>query len=101
MPAHAKDFRTGAFLRANRLEPIRAVNEDRRDIAQCFDVVDNRRTAVQARDCRERRTAARLSQLTFDAVEQGSFFAANVRTCAQMHEDVAFPALAADVLAKP
>ena len=69
-------------------EPVRAVQDDGRDVGQGLDVVDDRRRTEKPDDGRERGLEPRMSPLAFQGLEQGRLFAADVGPRAAVDEDV-------------
>ncbi len=72
-----KYFGAFALLCPNRAEPIGALANNRRNVRKGLDVVDQRRTSVQALLGGERRTRTRSAALAFDRRHQSGFLAAN------------------------
>ena len=65
MSADAKELAAGAALGADRLEPVRAPVDDRRDVGQGLDVVHQGGLAPQAGFCRVGGLDAGLAALAF------------------------------------
>ena len=72
------DLRAGRLLGAERLEPVGALLDDQRDVAERLDVVDQRRALVEALVRGERRLEARVAALALERVEQRRLLAADV-----------------------
>src|SRR5262249_27492832 len=70
------------------------------DRAQCFHVVDDRRTAVQADDSGEGRLDARVAALAFERFHQRGFLAALVSARTGMNQQIEVEAGAEDVFAE-
>src|SRR5207249_11724526 len=85
---------------AERLEPVVAALHDLRDAGEGLDVVDDRRLAEGAFDGGERRLDPRPGPLSFQALDQPGFFAADVRPGAAVHHHVEIEAAAENVLAE-
>ena len=98
-PLTQNSFGPPFFSGPERREPFRAVQEDRRQVAERFDVVDRGRAVVEAGDGRERRLDARLRALAFERLDQRRLFARFVGAGAAVNDDVAVEAGAHDVLA--
>ena len=81
-------------------EPLRAVEDDERHVAQRLDVVDGGRTLIETRDRRERRLDARLRSFPFERFDQRCLLPGFVRTGTPVHVDVAVETAAEDVLAR-
>ena len=71
-PGQGEHLGALALLGADRGEPLAAVADDRRNVGEGLDVVDQRRAAPQARLGRERRTRARAAALAFDRGDQSA-----------------------------
>ena len=94
------DFGAGAALRADRLEPVRAVLDDGRHAGQGFDVVHDRRAAEQAVHRGKRRLDARIGALALQGFDQAGLLAADVGARAAVHVHVEVEAAAEDVRAQ-
>src|SRR5262245_27783062 len=70
VPADAKQLRTAVLLGTELGEPFGAVHDDRRQVAEGFDVVDRRRAVVQSLYRRERRLDPRLGALAFERLDE-------------------------------
>src|SRR6185503_10253926 len=81
-------------------EPLRAVQDDERHVAERLDVVDRRRTVVEALHGGKRRLEARLGALAFERLDERGLFAGFVGARTTVHVDVAVEAAAEDVLAE-
>ncbi len=97
VPGNAEDLGAVVVLRTERGEPSGAPPEDRRRVCDGLDVVHRGRTAPDADARRKRRLRARLALLAFEALDQRTFLAADVRAHAAMDEHVHRPARAAGV----
>ena len=75
----AEQARAAVLWRAEIGEPLPAVQNDRRDRAECLDVVEDGRGLPCAGNGRKRRPDSRNSALAFERFEQRRFFAALVR----------------------
>ena len=100
VPADAVELRAAVLLRPKLGEPLRAVHDDRRHVAQRLDVVDRGRLPVDSDHCRKRRFVARLRALALERLEQRRLLARFVGAGAAVHVDVAVEAGAEDVLAE-
>ncbi len=110
-----EDLGALALLGADAGEPVAAVADDRGDVGEGLDVVDERRTAPQTRDGRVRRARAAAAAAALDRRDQRGLLAADERAGAEPHLDleartrcrampspeVAGPAGLADRLAQP
>ena len=88
MPTQANDLRTGALIRAYRQVPISAIDDGRRHVGQCLDVINHRWLGVKAFLSRERRPDSGLAQFTFQRFQQGRLFTTNVRSGAEMGVEI-------------
>ncbi len=88
-----------AALRTDRREPVGAAFENRHEIGERLDVVDDRRHAVEPLDRRKRRLQPRLAALALERVEQRRLLAADIRAGAAMNGDLEIVTAAEDVLA--
>src|SRR5437868_13381288 len=68
-----------------------------RHVGNRFYVVDHRGLAVESLDSGERRPEAWKPSVPFERIEKRALLAANVRSCAPMHDDVDVEAGAEDV----
>ena len=64
------ELRAGRLLGADRLEPVGALLDDQRHVAERLDVVDQRRPLVEALVGGERRLQPRVAALALERVEQ-------------------------------
>jgi len=97
MAAHAKELGPRVLLAADRREPLGSPLDDDGDAGQGFDVVDDRRAAVEPHHCREGRLDAGIAALALDALEQGRLLAADVGARAAVDDDFHVEALAQDI----
>ena len=88
------------LLGAELLEPLGAVADDRRQVGDRLDVVDDRGSAVEAGDRGERRLETRLAAAALERVEQRRLLAADVGARTRVDHDVEVEARAEDVLAE-
>ena len=95
-----EDLGALALLRADAREPVAAVANDRRDVGEGLDVVDQRGLAPQPFLRRIRRPRTRRAALAFDRGDQRRLFAADEGARAQADIDVEAEARAADVVAQ-
>ena len=77
LPGQGEDLGAFALLGADAGEPIAAVADDRRNVGEGFDVIDEGRLAKQPRFSRIRRAGTRRAALAFDRGDQRGFFAAH------------------------
>ena len=98
--AQTEDAHAGALLCAETAIPVDAVTHHVRDVGDGLHIVDDGGPAVQALDGRERRLHARVAAIAFQAGQQRGLFAALIRACAAMDDDVEFLACAEDVVAQ-
>ena len=98
--ADAEQLRAAVLLRTERGEPLRAVQDDERHVAERLDVVHRGRALIEAGDGRERRLDARLRALAFERFDERRLLARLVGAGAAVHVDVAVEAAAEDVLAE-
>ena len=89
--ADAEQLRAAVLLGAERREPLRAIGQDRRQVAERLDVVDRGRAVVEPGHGRERRLDARLRALAFERFDQRRLFAGFVGAGAAVDDDVAVP----------
>jgi hypothetical protein len=80
LPADVEQFRPGVVLTAEGREPLSAAPHDRGSSRDRLDVVHGRGAAEEADVRGERRLQPRFALLSLDALDQGCFFAANVRS---------------------
>src|SRR5206468_13051159 len=85
---------------ADRGEPGGAALRDERDVRQCFDVIDDGRTAVQAHDRRERRLDAGIAALPLEGLQTRRLLAADVRPGPPIYNDIEVEAAPEDVAAQ-
>ena len=76
--ARAVQLRAAFVGEARLLEPLDALADDVRHVADRFDVVDHRRLAPEAGDRGKRRLRARVAALAFERVQERGLFAADV-----------------------
>ena len=93
------DLRAGGLLGAERLEPVGALLDDQRDVAERLDVVDQRRPLVEALVRGERGLQARVAALALERVEQRRLLAADVGALAAVHPQLEREVRAEDALA--
>ncbi len=89
LPERAKTFVPLLVLVPRALNHSGAAVDERRQVGQRLDVVDDRRLAEQAADGRERRARTRHAAAALDAVDQRGLFAADERPGAHLDDDVA------------
>ena len=89
-----------ALFRADGGEPVRAVQDDRRDAGQGLDVVDDGGLAEQALAGRKGRLGLGLAALALDRGHQGGFLAADESAGAHADLDVEVEAGPEDILAQ-
>ena len=94
------DLGAGALGRAERPVPVRAPADDRRDVRQRLDVVDERGLAPQAVRRGIRRPRARFAALALDRFDQRGLFAADVRARAGVDVQIEVEVRAKDILAQ-
>ena len=87
-PGEAHQLGAGIFTGGNVLIPLNAVSQNRRHVAQGFNVVNAGRFAPYAGAGRERRLRARVRAAAFERVNQRGFFAANIAPCPGMDEQL-------------
>src|SRR5690348_3306944 len=85
MAAHAIELWARRAFGTHRFEPLWTALEDRRNAAECFDIVDDRRLRKSASDGRERRLVAWPAALAFERFEQSGFFSADIRPRPAVH----------------
>ena len=68
------------FCSTNLGIPLPSIVDDDRNIWNCLDIIDSRRTPPQTYLCRERRFNSRITALSFDGVHKRWFFTADVCT---------------------
>src|SRR5690606_15440786 len=100
MAADTKYFGAGACSNANLLVGVCAIVDDPRHIRQRLDIIDDGRLTIEATTFigGERRADTGLAELAFEAIEQRSFFAANVRASAEVRVDFHREGVAVGVL---
>ena len=94
------DLGAGRLAHAQALEPLGAVLDDQRRVAQRLDVVDQRRPLVEALVGGERRLQARVAALALERVEQRGLLAADVGALAAVDHEVEGVLGAEDALAE-
>jgi hypothetical protein len=77
------------------------VRNDPGHVAQRFDVVDHRRSLVEAPHREARRAVARVALLALEGTDEAGCLACDVRAGTAVHDDVAAKTGAADSLAEP
>ena len=88
-----KQLRAGVVRKTESREPARAAAQNITGHRDAFDVIDRRRSAVEADVRRKRRLQTRLALLAFKAFEHRGFFAADVGTGTVMHDEIKIPAV--------
>src|ERR1044071_4985130 len=96
--ADAEQLGAAVLLWTELGEPLRAVEDDQRHVAERFDVVHRGRAVVQPLDGWERRLQPRLRARPCERFDERRLLARLVRAGAAVHEDVALEAAAEDVL---
>ena len=99
-PDRLKIPKPGGLVGAHALEPVRAVQQDRRDRGDALDVVDDGRTRVEPGHGRERRLQAGLAATALERVEERGLLAADVGAGTGVHGDLEVEPGAEDVLAE-
>ena len=99
MARNRDDLVTFAALGSDRRKPLRAPLEDRNEICERLDVVDDGRHPIEALDRRKGRLEPRLAALAFERVEQAGLLAADVGARAAVHGDLEVVAAAEDIRA--
>ncbi len=89
----------GTFA-GQRFVPVNAVGNDRRHVAQGFDVVHAGRLAPHAHGGREGRLGARVGAAAFEGVDQCGFFTADVTPGAGVDEQLEIETRTENVLAQ-
>src|SRR5713226_3704942 len=79
---------------------LAAFENDGRNGAERFDVINDRRAAVEADDGREGRFNARIAALAFERFHERGFFATFVGTRAGVHDQIKIEAGAEDIVAE-
>jgi hypothetical protein len=87
--ADAVELGTAVLFRTETGEPLGAVEQHERHVAEGLDVVDRGRAVVQADDGGKRRFVAGLRPLALERLEQGGLFSGLVGAGAAVHVDVA------------
>ena len=100
LAAEREHLGAAALFGAHGGEPIRALQNDLRDVRVRFDVVEDGRLAEQTLDRRERRAGTRLAAVPFDGGHQRRLFAADERARAEADVKVEVETRAEDVLAQ-
>ena len=95
-----KDRRARASRRSDAGEPVRAVDEDLRNVRVRLDVVEVGRFVPQAPDCGEGGTGAGLAAPTLDGSNQRGLFTADKRAGAFLDSQMEGKARAQDVVAE-
>ena len=96
----SEDLCTLRGLGADLAEPLGALVDDDGNVGERFDVVDDRRTAPETLDRRERRTGLRHAAVTLDRLEKSRLFAADERAGAEAELDVEIEVAAENLLAQ-
>ena len=94
------DLRARRALGPELLEPIRAVHDDVRDVAERLHVVDQRGPLVETLVGRERGLQAGIAPLALERVEERRLLAADVRPGPAVHDEVAREVRPQDPLAR-
>ena len=92
--AHELGAHVFAAFAGQRFVPVHAVGNDRRYVAQGFDVVYAGRFAPHANGGREGRLGARVGAAAFEGVDQCGFFTADVTPGAGVDEQLEIEAAA-------
>ena len=100
MSCDAKQARAAIFRSAALGVGFAAFQNDGRNGAERFDVINDGRAAVEADDSREGRLDARITALAFERFHQRGFFAAFVCASAGMREYVEIKPRAENILAE-
>src|SRR5712691_4397048 len=100
MPADAIELRPAVLLGAKLRKPLGPVEDDRRHVAERFDVVDRGRALVEPFDRGKRRLEPRLRALPFERFDERRLLARLVRAGAAVDVDVAVEPAAEDVAAE-
>ena len=100
MTRNGKELEAGALFGTELLEPVSAISNDRRDVRDGFDIVNDRRRRIEASNGRERWLQSWLTATTLKRIEKGCFFTANVRTSASMNDQIKVKARTLNVLSQ-
>ena len=100
LAAQCENLGTGGGGNTDGLKPVSALQDDLRDVAQGFNVVDVGGAFKQTLDRRERGLRPGFTTLAFDGGHQGSFLAAHESAGAQTDVDVKVEISAEDVVAQ-
>ena len=95
-----KNFGAAAASSAKRCKPLRAVEENRRNIGEGLDIVDDGRFAPEAAVCRIGGPRTRLAALALDRMNKGGFFAADKCACSEAKLKIKIKTAVQYVLAK-
>ncbi len=100
MAGNAQQTRAAVSGRAAAGVFFPAFENDGRNGAERFDVINDRRAAVEADDRREGRLDARIAALAFERLHQRGFFAAFVGARAGVHDQIKIEPRAEDIVAE-
>src|SRR5438128_982932 len=99
MPAQAENARSLALLGAERGIPVGAVIDDGRNGRECFSVIDDRWTTIEANHGGEGRLQTWVASLAFERLHQCALFTTDIRPGSAMHDHVQGIATAQDIFA--
>src|SRR5690606_8932331 len=100
LAARSVELRARVGREPERSEPLRAVVDDVRNVAECLDVVHDRRLAPQPDELRKRRLRARNRAAAFERADQRGFLAADVAARARVQVQRKAELAAENVLAE-
>ena len=93
-------FRTLGSFCSELAERSAAVEDDPRNVSECFYVVDIRRFLPEALSCRERWFQSRHASFTFEGCDQSCFFTAYECACTCLDIDIKVKSASENVFAE-